>query len=48
VPRAQPHKIYDVKPRAKEPAAEHGLRAHDRHLIATFRGAHSLLITDYG
>jgi hypothetical protein len=38
----QPHKIYDGKPRAlsQEPAAEDELRAHDRHVIATFRSAH--------
>jgi hypothetical protein len=41
-PVGQPHKIYDGKPCAlsKEPAAEDGLRAHDRHLIVTFRSAH--------
>jgi len=34
-----PHKSHDGEPRAlsKEPAAEDGLRAHERHLIATFR-----------
>jgi hypothetical protein len=37
----QPYKIYDGKPRdlSQAPAAEAGLRAHDRHLIATFRSA---------
>ncbi len=41
-PLGQPHKIYDGEPCAlsKEPAAEDGLRAHDRHLIAAFRSAH--------
>jgi hypothetical protein len=41
-PRGQPHKIYDGEPCAlsKEPAAEDGLRAHDRHVIAAFRSAH--------
>jgi hypothetical protein len=39
---AKPHKICDSEPCAlsKEPAAEDGLRAHDRHLIAMFRSAH--------
>jgi hypothetical protein len=38
-PLGQPHKIYDGEPCAlsQEPAAEDGLRAHGRHLIATFR-----------
>jgi hypothetical protein len=38
----QLHKIYDSEPCAlsKEPAAEDGLRAHDRHVIAAFRSAH--------
>jgi hypothetical protein len=41
-PLGQPHKIYDGEPCAlsQEPAAEGGLRAHDRHLITTFRSAH--------
>jgi hypothetical protein len=41
-PLGPPHKIYDGKPCAlsQEPAAEDGLRAHDRHLIAKFRSAH--------
>jgi hypothetical protein len=41
-PLGQPHKIYDGEPCAlsKEPAAEDGLRAHDRYVIAAFRSAH--------
>jgi hypothetical protein len=37
-----PHKSHDAEPCAllKEPAAEDGLRAHDRHVIAAFRSAH--------
>jgi hypothetical protein len=40
-PRSQPYKTYDGKPRALSQAlaAQAGLRAHDRHLIATFRSA---------
>jgi hypothetical protein len=38
----QLHKLCDSEPCAlsKEPAAEDGLRAQDRRLIATFRSAH--------
>jgi len=38
----EPHKSYDGEScvLSKEPAAEDGLRAHDRHLIAAFRSAH--------
>ena len=41
-PLGRPHKIYDGEPcgLSKEPAAEDGLRAHDRHVIAAFRSAH--------
>jgi hypothetical protein len=41
-PLGRPHKIYDGEPcgLSNEPAAEDRLRAHDRHLIATFRSAH--------
>jgi hypothetical protein len=41
-PVDQPHKNYDGEPCAlsKETAADDGLRAHERHLIATFRSAH--------
>jgi hypothetical protein len=40
-PPGQPYKIYCGKPRAlsQAPAAEARLRAHDRHVIATFRSA---------
>jgi hypothetical protein len=39
----QTHKIYDSEPPcllSQEPAAEDELRAHDRHVVATFRSAH--------
>jgi hypothetical protein len=47
--KLSPRNIYDGElcPLQQELAAKDGLRAQDRHLIATFRSAHCL-ITDHG